>query len=246
MKVSIITVCLNSAVTIRRALDSARSQTYRPIEVIIVDGASSDETLKIISEFNDIVSVVISENDKGIYDAMNKGVAKASGNIVYFLNSDDALIGTEIIADAVNQFRADSDLELLYGDVVVRYEDRDCYRTHQHVNRSNITHTGICHQALFAQRVLFTKIGGFNQNFRIFADFDWIIRAFKANCKSMHFPKLVSIFYAGGVSMHDQSYNLMERYLVQHQYEAGFSYWVKHYRQRIRYYLQRWLNKIGL
>ena len=246
MKVSIVTVCLNSAATIRRALESVRHQTYRPLEVIIIDGVSSDETLKIVSEFNDIVSVVISEKDKGIYDAMDKGVAHATGDIVYFLNSDDVLIGTEIIAVAAKEFQADQALELLYGDVVVRYDDRDYYSTHRHVNPSNIIHTGICHQAVFARRSLFAKLDGFNQHFRVCADFDWIIRAFKADCKAIYFPRLVSIFYAGGASMHDLNYNLRERRLLQRQYETGIVYWAGHYRQRIRCYLQKWLSMIGL
>ena len=246
MKVSIITVCLNSAATIRRALNSVRHQTFRPLEVLIIDGGSTDETLKIVSEFKDIVSVVISEKDKGIYDAMNKGVAHATGDVVYFLNSDDVLISTEIIADLVSQFQQDNALEMLYGDVVVRYDDRDYYSAHRHVNGSNIVHTGICHQAVFVRSALFAKLGGFNQDFRICADFDWIIRAFKAKCKIVYFPRIVSIFYAGGVSMHNQSYNLLERRRAQRQYETGLIYWAKHYRQRIRFYLQKWLKMIGL
>ena len=89
MKISIITVCLNSEGTIRDTIDSVISQDYSPIEYIIIDGDSTDATLDVIREFGNDVSLIISEPDGGIYDAMNRGIKLASGDIIGFLNSDD-------------------------------------------------------------------------------------------------------------------------------------------------------------
>jgi glycosyltransferase involved in cell wall biosynthesis len=242
MKVSIVTVCFNSAKTIRRALESIRQQTYSQIEVIIIDGASTDDTVKIASEYKDLLITIVSEKDKGIYDAMNKGVSLASGDVVYFLNSDDELIGASIIADAVSQFQLNGTLDMLYGDVVLRTPDSDHYRTHHHINKKNVLHTGICHQAIFARRSLFDKTNGFNLNFRIYADFDWIIRVFRANFSIKYFPRMVSVFHSGGASMADEKYNLQERLMVQHQYEKGLTLWLGHYRMRLKYHFFRWLG----
>ncbi len=245
MKVSIITVCLNSARTIRRALESVRQQIYNNIEVIVIDGVSTDETLYVVSEFNDIVITLVSEKDRGIYDAMNKGVSLASGDIVYFLNSDDELVGSSIVADVVNMFQKNPSLDMLYGDIIVRHAEFDKYIKHQHVNKNNVLHTGICHQAIFARRSLFDKNGDFNLNYRIYADFDWIIRVFRANLVTKYFPRVVSIFHSGGISMSDQNYNLQERLLVQYQYEEGLTLKLGHYRMRARYHLFRLLGVYG-
>lgn len=242
MKVSIITVCLNSAKTIRRALQSVRQQAYRDIELILIDGVSTDETLQIVSEFKDIVSSVVSEKDNGIYDAMNKGVALATGEIIYFLNSDDELAGSNIIADVINAFQTSHNLEMVYGDIIVRFATRDQYIKHQHVGQHNVLHTGICHQAVFARKALFSKIGGFNLAFRIYADFDWIIRAFKANSDTQYLPRLVSVFHAGGASMSNPSTNLQERLSVQHQYSKGLALRWGHYKMRARFHFYKFLG----
>jgi len=242
MKVSIITVCLNSAKTIRRALQSVRQQTYGNIELIVIDGVSTDETLQIVAGFKDIATTVVSEKDQGIYDAMNKGVALATGEIVYFLNSDDELAGASIIADAVGLFQAKPALQMVYGDIIVRFATRDQYTKHQHVGSHNVLHTGICHQAIFVRKALFNKIGGFNLAFKIYADFDWIIRAFQANSAMQYLPRLTSIFHAGGASMSNPNANLLERLAVQQQYSQGLALKWGHYKMRTRFHFYRLLG----
>lgn len=245
MKVSIITVCLNSAKTIRKALQSVRQQAYHDIELIVIDGVSTDETLQIVSEFKDIVSLIVSEKDTGIYDAMNKGVALAKGEVVYFLNSDDELAGSNIIADVVTAFQAKANLEMVYGDIIVSFAARDQYIKHQHVEQHNVLHTGICHQAVFARKSLFEKIGGFNLAYKIYADFDWIIRAFQANSAIQYLPRLTSIFHAGGASMSNPNGNLQERLAVQHQYKQGLALKWGHYKMRTRFHFYRMLGVYG-
>lgn len=242
MKVSIITVCLNSAKTIRRALQSVRQQAYHDIEVILIDGVSTDETLQIVAEFKDLVTTIVSEKDQGIYDAMNKGVALATGEIVYFLNSDDELAGSSILTDVVDLFQTNPTLQIVYGDIIVRFATYDQYTNHKHVGEHNVLHTGICHQAVFARKLLFDKIGGFNITFKIYADFDWIIRVFQANSVIQYLPRLASIFHAGGASMSNPNSNLQERLAVQHQYCQGMTLKWGHYKMRARFHFYKILG----
>jgi glycosyltransferase involved in cell wall biosynthesis len=242
LKVSIITVCLNSEKTIKRALQSVRQQAYDNLEVIVIDGISTDGTLLIVEDFKDLVSIIVSEKDKGIYDAMNKGIALASGEIIYFLNSDDELVGSNIIADVVGLFQTKAALQMVYGDIVVRFPSHDQYTKHKQVGQHNVLHTGICHQAVFARKSFFGEIGKFNLDFRIYADFDWIIRAFLTRGVIQYIPRLVSIFHAGGASMSNPRHNLQERLAVQIQYSQGWALKLGHYKMRARYHIYRKLG----
>ncbi len=116
--VSVITVCFNAAGTIQATLDSVRSQTWRPIESVVVDGASSDGTQEIVASYGDIVGAVISERDEGIYDAMNKGVGLARGEIIHFLNADDCFIDDSVVEGVARVFMSEPHVDLVYGDAV--------------------------------------------------------------------------------------------------------------------------------
>jgi len=104
VKISIITVCFNSEATIRDTIESVLTQDYADLEYIIIDGASTDGTLEIIDEYRDRIATVVSEPDTGIYDAMNKGIAKATGDVVGILNSDDFYVDTSVVATVVAGF----------------------------------------------------------------------------------------------------------------------------------------------
>ena len=115
MKISIITVCYNSQRTIKDTIESVINQSYSNIEYIIVDGASNDSTLKIINQFKSHIDVFISEKDHGIYDAINKGILKASGEIIGLLHADDIFENHHVIENVVESF--DLNKEILYGDI---------------------------------------------------------------------------------------------------------------------------------
>ncbi|MDD4781992.1 MAG: glycosyltransferase, partial [Tissierellia bacterium] len=116
MKISIITTTYNSASTIKDTLESVNSQNYSIIEHIIVDGGSKDNTLNLVERYGKSVSTVISEPDKGIYDAMNKGIKAATGDVIGMLNSDDFFTSDDIIETVVDNFK-NSDIDALYGDI---------------------------------------------------------------------------------------------------------------------------------
>ena len=117
MKISIITVCYNAAATIQKTIASVRQQSYKNIEYIIVDGASQDGTLAIIDAHKDIVTITISEKDKGLYDAMNKGIKLASGDIVGILNADDTFHHNTVLEE-VAAFHKAHDIEASVGTII--------------------------------------------------------------------------------------------------------------------------------
>ena len=171
-KVSIVTVCLNSAKTIERAILSVITQAYKNVEYIIVDGGSTDGTLNIIKKYASNISKWISEPDKGIYDAMNKGIAMATGDLVAFLNSDD-WYNDDAIEYVANQAESSNaeifcyEVNVWEGDVLQK-------------SRSNLTkdianlriRMIFNHQGVFAKRKLFEEFGLFNTKYIIASDYD--------------------------------------------------------------------------
>ncbi|MEA3353042.1 MAG: glycosyltransferase family 2 protein [Campylobacterota bacterium] len=117
-KISIITSVWNNKETIKDAIDSVISQTYKDIEYIVVDGASSDGTIEVIQSYGDKISKFVSEKDKGIYDGLNRGVSLATGDIVAFLHSDDIYATESIIEEVAKVFKSDKSLDGVYGDLV--------------------------------------------------------------------------------------------------------------------------------
>ena len=124
LKVSIITVCLNSESYIEKTIQSVLAQSYSPIEYILIDGNSSDNTLNIINKYQAEIDIIISENDDGIYDAMNKGVTRSTGDILYFLNSGDILIDDTIIERVERIFIEKPEYPMVYGDLIF-YSDKN-------------------------------------------------------------------------------------------------------------------------
>jgi succinoglycan biosynthesis protein ExoM len=237
MKISIITVCLNSAKTIRKALDSVRNQTYKNIEVVVIDGVSTDETLQIVAEYKDIVSTLVSEKDKGIYDAMNKGAALATGDIVFFLNSDDAFYDPSVLAGIVKQFEQTPSIDLLYGNVVFDNKGELTKRTYSHINNRTLEFESLCHQAVFARHTLFNNVGLFNLKFKTNADYDWLIRVFRSGAKCIWFDRIISLFSLGG--MHGQNPALLaqEHKTVRLQYMSKIKLIIGDIIRRVRH---RW------
>ena len=172
MKITVITVCINSSKTIAETLDSVRSQKYKNIEHIIIDGLSSDNTLDIINDFSNHIAMVISEKDFGIYDAMNKGLSFATGDIVAFLNSDDIYLNSDVLNDVINLFEA-GDYDFVYGDIKMINQDgvliRDWVTGVIHENGLNGRQ--IPHPAFFVKTKLLKNLSlPFDPTYRIAAD----------------------------------------------------------------------------
>lgn len=206
MKVSIITVVYNNELFIFDAINSILSQSYFNIEHIIIDGCSTDKTLNIIKSFKSDNIRLVSEPDLGIYDAMNKGINIATGDIIGILNSDDFYANNNIIEKIVGKFLEDKNLMILYGNLIyVNRENTDkVVRTWISIDYfDNFFETGNVppHPTLFLKKNVYNIAGNFDLNYKLAADYDFMLRIFKFhNLKSLYINELFVVMRLGGAS----------------------------------------------
>lgn len=183
MKISLITVTYNADGVLRYAIESALHQTYSNLEYIIVDGASKDNTIDIIrtyeSQFNGRMKW-ISEPDRGLYDAMNKGIRMATGDVVGILNSDDFFTSNDVLEKVAESF-TDNDVDAVYGDIhFVRSDDLNrCVRYYSsRIFRRGLMRLGFipAHPSFYCRRECFEKYGCYKTDYKIAADFDLLLR----------------------------------------------------------------------
>jgi len=203
MKVSIITICFNSEKTIEDTIQSVQFQTYPDIEYIVVDGNSKDSTNEIVSKYTDIVSVHISEPDKGLYDAMNKGIQLATGDIIGVLNSDDILADTNIIQKLVNSIVQHDGI---YGDVGF-YSEHDFSYKKRHYSSAGFEKSKFsrgmmpAHPSFYLKKECYERAGLYRTDFKIAADFDMILRIFSLpNTSFTYLDEEIVKMRLGGVS----------------------------------------------
>ncbi len=203
-KISIITATYNSALTVRDTLKSVAAQTYPNVEHVIVDGLSADHTLRIVSDFPHVAKIQ-SEKDKGIYDAMNKGITLATGSVIGILNSDDFYAHEYVLADVMDIFE-NPEIDCVYADL--QYVD--------HSNTNKIVRTWISgnysrnkflygwmppHPTFFVRRSLYNELGLFNLSLRSAADYELMLRfLFKHHKKAAYIPDVLVKMRAGGMS----------------------------------------------
>jgi len=205
MKVSIITVCYNSAATIEATLRSVVSQNYGDIEYIIVDGRSTDGTLEIIERYRDSLARVISEKDQGIYFAINKGIALASGDIIGILHADDFYTDEKVISRVVNAFM-EKNTDTVYGDL--QYVDRtDTNKIKRHWSsgeyRDGLFLEGWMppHPSFFVRKKCYDQFGVFNTMLRSAADYEMMLRLLhKHKCSTAYIPEVLVKMRVGGKS----------------------------------------------
>ena len=211
MKISIITITYNSAATLPRALESVRSQTYGDIEHIIVDGASTDGTKELIINYQ--LSIInsqspkvrwISEPDNGIYNALNKGIAMATGDVIGFLHSDDVLYSPDSIGQIAAAFES-SGADVVYGDLEYRHGDKVVRRWRSNAFRRGDLKYGWMppHPTVYVRREVYRQVGPYDEWFRISADYDMILRIFTAGYKTRYIPQVLVAMETGGASNRD-------------------------------------------
>ena len=223
MKISIITATFNSAATIRDTLESVKNQTYTNIEHIIVDGLSEDNTLSIVDEYPHIARV-ISEKDKGIYDAMNKGITTATGEIIGILNSDDFYINNNVIEKVVNTFKS-KEVDSVYANLNF-IEPRSPYKITRYWNagvfsRKNMISYGWQppHPTFFVKKSSYDKLGLFNLNFKIAADYELLLRfLYKNEVSTAYIPEITVNMRIGGES----TKSLKNRWILITEYYESF------------------------
>lgn len=203
MKISIITVCYNSVETIEKTILSVKKQTYGKIEYIIVDGNSKDKTVSIIQKYDTIISRWISEPDKGLYDAMNKGIMMATGDFIGILNSDDTFYSETVIEEIVN-FHKINDIEASVGDIIQHKESGKIVRLYSsRYWTPKKLKMGFMppHPSIFFKKDLFNKFGKYDLGFKIGADYELITRFFLKNEISWKYSGITTTaMLVGGLS----------------------------------------------
>jgi glycosyltransferase involved in cell wall biosynthesis len=205
LKFSVITVCHNSATTLERALRSVADQEWERVEHIVVDGASTDNTSDILERFRSRLAYVISEPDMGIYDAMNKGLVQAHGDIICFLNADDSYASNKVLSH-VAQLMNEQSLDAVIGDVGF-FHEKDPGRMIRRYRSDRFTPGRLAwgwmpaHPALFLRREVVQRVGHFKTDYRIAGDFEFIVRAFHGqSLRYRHLPEILVRMQTGGVS----------------------------------------------
>lgn len=257
---SIITVTFNSGKTLERTINSVLKQTYSDFEYIIVDGGSNDETLEIIKKYEPLFNNQMrwkSEPDHGIYDAMNKGIGMATGEVIGIVNSDDwlELNALETVVKAI-QYNGNDKNSLYCGDIIFHYGEGVKKRKNSDISlfkrkASLYEMYGIKHPATFVPRLVYDKVGLFNDQMKLSADQDFVLRCYFKGVKLYHVNNVLSNMSSGGIStagtraslaasIHDRKMMLMENNI------HGIQYLKLWYPWRLRAEIKRIIRKYKL
>lgn len=198
MKVSIITVCYNAEQTIEKTIQSVLSQSYANIEYIIIDGSSTDNTISVLNKYKTQIAKIVSEPDKGIYDAMNKGIRVATGDIIGIINADD-WYEKDAVENVVNAFN-NSDVELVYSKTKLIYFDSASTETAEVALERLWYDVGIMHPSVFIRKETYNRYGLFDLSYELAADYELFLRYYINKVKFLYIDKLLVNFTLGGKS----------------------------------------------
>lgn len=217
-KISIITVVFNGENHIARTIESVLGQTYEPIEYIIIDGKSTDDTLDVIARY-DGVDQVISEPDTGLYDAMNKGLKRATGDYVWFLNSGDQVYEKDTVEKMLSGLKGLPDF--IYGGTMIIDEQQQEVGDRRLKPPANLSWKSfrqgmiVCHQSMIVKRDIAPE---YKLEYRLSADIDWAIRASKGAGELHNTGMILSRFLEGGLTRHNIKAGLKERFRIMRGY----------------------------
>mgnify|MGYP000030868554 CR=1 FL=1 len=216
---SIITVCRNAQELIGDTVQSLADQTIRDFEYLVIDALSTDDTLGEVRRHAAALPLkIVSEPDQGIYDAMNKGVRLGTGQWIYFLNAGDRFADTHVLERVASGVREAPDAELAYGDAIYCYGDTQRLVSFEWLTPRNLPFEHLCHQAVFGRRSLFDRIGGFDIQYRLNADFDWLLRAFRSGARHAYLGFPIVLYDTEGVSEKQEDFRRAERKRVRTRY----------------------------
>ena len=225
--ISVIVPTFNAERTLARCLDSIAAQTYQRIEVVVMDGGSSDRTLGIVAEHGKGLAGlrVVSERDAGIYDAMNKAVAICSGTWVYFMGSDDELYSADALQTMAAHFGRNVDF--LYANVM-RMTTRRVEGGR--FDRDRLLTQNMCHQAILYRRDLLSRVGAFNLDYKVYADWDLNIRCFALPCRAQHVEATLCRYDCTGFSSSTTDHVFLDRKLPEIAKLYRCSFWSRVFR----------------
>ena len=224
--ISIITVVYNCVDLLSNTIKSVADQTYPNVEYIIVDGGSSDGTVEVIEKYANHISQWIREPDKGLYDAMNKGLKMATGDFVWFMNAGDHIYASDTLEKMINKWQPDTDI--LYGEVMLVDETRKELGTRTATTKQKLTNPlhwkdlakgmVVCHQGFLPRRTL----APFYIENNLTADIDWVIKCLKASKQTTATELTVASYLVGGLSKQQHQRSLKDRYWVLKEH---FGFW---------------------
>lgn len=221
MKLSIITINYNNLEGLKRTYESVVSQTCQDFEWIIIDGGSTDGSKEFIEEHQNKFSYWCSEPDKGIYNAMNKGIAKATGEYLQFLNSGDNLVDDKVIEDFL---ALDWKEDVILGDAIIDGDEKEIkiHPDEENLDFDFLRCGGICHQASFTKKTLFDLYGGYDEQLKIVSDWKFFLEVLiKHNCSYRHWNRIIINYDVEGISSEptNQQFHWNERLKVLQNYE---------------------------
>lgn len=232
-KLTIITACYNAEKTIEQTIQSVIKQTYENIEYIIVDGASTDGTMKIVEKYRKHIDKIESKSDKGVYDAFNKGVNISSGQYIYFLNADDYLLHSSVLSEVAKEIEQKEYPVVLYGGVIIQnHATGYVYESLGYVSLLDISKGRmIPHQAIFTQRDKIIEMGGFDLHYKIAADFLLIAKLYKKyETEFSYFSCLIANYSDDGISsrlsnipIREQEYNNITQSIFESDFQSSNS-----------------------
>ena len=217
-KLSVITIVFNNVRDIERTMLSVINQTYSNIEYIIVDGLSTDGTLNVIKQYRDRIHTLISERDNGIYDAMNKGLAAATGDYVLFMNSGDEIYSANTVSAV---FATATDADIYYGETEMINNAGHSLGQRRHKAPRQFTWKSfkygmsISHQAIYIKRSLAQP---YNLKYQLSADIDWILQAAKKAKMIVKVHQYVAKYLVGGMSKAKHKQSLLERFAIMREH----------------------------
>ena len=213
-KLTVITIVYNNVRDIERTINSVLNQTYTQIEYIIIDGKSTDGTLAIIEKYKSNISKIVSEPDKGIYDAMNKGLALATGDYVLFMNSGDEIYDEQTVEDV---FASAPGADIYYGETEMYNDNWESLGRRRHEAPEKFDWTSfkygmnISHQAIYFRRNI---IAPYDLAYKYSSDIDWIIKAAKKASSIVNVHRYVAKYLVGGMSKKKHRESLKERFNI--------------------------------
>lgn len=230
---SIVTVTYNAENVLNDTIQSIVTQTYRNVEYIIVDGGSTDGTMHIVDRYRPMISIVVSEPDNGLYDAMNKGIALATGDYICFLNAGDAFHEDDTLQRMVHSLRGMELPDVIYGDTDIVDAEGHFLHKRRLSPPKKLTWKSfengmlVCHQAFFARTKL-AKATPYDLTYRFSADFDWCVRILKQAAVTHHTHLTLIDYLNKGMTTENHQASLRERFRIMSKHYGFFATVLRH------------------